>query len=60
MLDCVKEHYNFSDEQIGNTIDNRNELFAKIMGSHDETIYNAIADFIWDAYKIRERILLYN
>ena len=58
MLNTVKETCKISDSQLEGTIHDPSQLFASIMKSKDRQVINSVADYIWDAYLIREKALL--
>jgi len=58
MLNTVKETCKMSDSQLESTLHDPSQLFASIMKCKDRKVVDSVADYIWDAYLIRERVLL--
>ena len=47
-----------SEREMEEIKNNLYYLFISIMRSHNENIINGVADFIWDAFSIGEKLLL--
>jgi hypothetical protein len=39
-------------------LEDRSQLFTSIMQCQDKKVIHDLSDFIWDAYRIREHIML--
>ena len=58
MLNIFRDSCRFSERELEEMMYNLNHLFISIMSSHNENVINGLADFIWDAFLIREKVLL--
>lgn len=58
LLDVVQDVCKLSEGQMRARLEDRSQLFTSIMQCQDKKIIHAVSDFIWDAYRIREQIML--
>ena len=56
LLHIVQAKLGFSNEVIHQASSERGEVFCNIMQSIDKDIINAVASYIWDAFKLREQL----
>ena len=58
MLNVYKGISNVTDDQIMGMSNDRSQLFASIMSSKDKMVICSVADYLWEAYMMREHVLL--
>ena len=57
MVSKIKEQIGIEEEELPRERSEGSEVFSRIMMSTDSDTINEVANFIWDAFIIRERIV---
>ena len=57
-LHVIQDKLSISSEVMQAACIDKNNVFGDIMRSVDDDVINAVADYIWDAFVIRERLVL--
>ena len=58
MLTVVQLFFNVSNNDIRDACNNRNEFVFLIMKCFNKLVVNTVIDFLWDAFKRSERLLI--
>ena len=49
---------NLSDADIARLLPDSDQLFASVMGSQQKEVICAVSDYLWDAFRMREQVML--
>jgi len=58
LLQVVKDILNLSDADIARLLPDSDQLFASVMGSQQKEVICAVSDYLWDAFRMREQVML--
>ena len=58
LLNTIQKQLGINSEDLRVACNTKNDVFDDIMKSTNGDVINAVADYIWDAFMIRERLIV--